>query len=534
MNRKAYLFLLLLVITSFFVHRSALPPDIMEQRNLVTAREMSTEGHWLLPTMNGNLRLEKPPLPTWVAGVVDCVAPHHLVAQRFMSGIMATAWLVFFFLFVRDLSGRDRLAFLSALIFLTMYQTVLMGRSATWDIYCHAFMMGGIFYLERGLTRKSNEQWKWFPAAGAMMGLSFLSKGPVSFYALLLPVLIATVGMGSLTLKDKWPAFFLMVVLVLLIGGSWYVWLLTQYGTQTMAIIHQETGAWGHHNVRPWYYYWRFFAETGIWAFVMLAALAVSYWKRTLQDTRTYLFSITWTLAALVLLSLMPEKKYRYLLPMMPACSLCIACLMDDFVETRDKVHQLLYRIQGWLTTLLFCGIGVALPFLPVMSLALRIVLSITFVFLAVNAAYTTRQQLPLRLTANIAVAFMLAECFLIKPVGKVFGKDLPHSIVKVDAVPQVKSLPFYHPKQEPIRIKLVYLAGRKILPVSLDDSTAVVRATPFVLVTEHPAHTYFPQGSLYSNLHMRTIARYDDNTHPMGDKGYKQNLVSYVTIITR
>ena len=66
MNYKRYLFLILLIITTFFVHLSALPSDIMEERNLVTAREMADDGHWMIPTMNGELRLEKPPLPTWV------------------------------------------------------------------------------------------------------------------------------------------------------------------------------------------------------------------------------------------------------------------------------------------------------------------------------------------------------------------------------------------------------------------------------------------------------------------------------------
>ena len=30
----------------------------MESRNLITAREMVSEGNWLIPTMNGELRLE--------------------------------------------------------------------------------------------------------------------------------------------------------------------------------------------------------------------------------------------------------------------------------------------------------------------------------------------------------------------------------------------------------------------------------------------------------------------------------------------
>ena len=41
----------------------------MEARNFVTAREMITDGNWLLTTMNGEARYEKPPLPTWLSAI---------------------------------------------------------------------------------------------------------------------------------------------------------------------------------------------------------------------------------------------------------------------------------------------------------------------------------------------------------------------------------------------------------------------------------------------------------------------------------
>lgn len=80
MNR--YMWIITLCIAAFFVNNGALQTDIMESRNIVTAREMVSDGNWLVPTMNGELRLEKPPLPTWVAAVVETVVPDNLKAQR--------------------------------------------------------------------------------------------------------------------------------------------------------------------------------------------------------------------------------------------------------------------------------------------------------------------------------------------------------------------------------------------------------------------------------------------------------------------
>ena len=85
--RKAVLLLALLCIVAFFVNNGLLRPDIMETRNLETAREMVEGGDWLIPRMNGEYRLEKPPLPTWFAAAAQLAAPDNLGVQRTMSGL---------------------------------------------------------------------------------------------------------------------------------------------------------------------------------------------------------------------------------------------------------------------------------------------------------------------------------------------------------------------------------------------------------------------------------------------------------------
>lgn len=311
---KARLFLVVLIIATFFVSNAALPTDIMEARNLVTAQEIAHEGNWLVPTMNGELRLEKPPLPTWVAAAICMVAPDSLSAQRAAAGVMGIVWTLFLYLFARHLSQSRTYGFATILVFLTCYHIVLMGRTATWDIYCHAFMMGAIYFLCRGLSGHSAHQYRYFPIAGLLMGLSFLSKGPVSFYALLLPAVVAYAIFYPCSLRHKWGGFILMILIALAVGSWWYIYLLLFEQNAVEAVIHKESGAWTGHNVRPWYYYWRFFTETGIWAVLMLAALFVPYWRKHIERNKLYTFSITFTLLVLVLLSLMPEKKIRYLL----------------------------------------------------------------------------------------------------------------------------------------------------------------------------------------------------------------------------
>ena len=541
--KKVHIFLLVVFsLITFFANRAALPTDIMESRNIVTAREIVSDRCWLVPTMNGELRLEKPPLPTWVAAGIEEVCPDNLAAQRTAAGVMGCVWTLYLFLLVRYISRRDDLAAATVLVFLTCYNVVLMGRSATWDIYCHAFMMGAIYYLTRALydgtdEKKQRRNWQWFALAGVFMGLSFLSKGPVSFYTLLLPYLITLIGLPSPQMKGKWKPLFVMVVFTLAIGSWWYIYLLTEHPTEVSAVIHKESGAWSNHNVRPWWYYWRFFLEMGAWAILMVAALVLPYWKRHISLKREYLFAITWAIGSLILLSLMPEKKTRYLLPSLAPCSMVVGCLIVHFTKTDklDKVSKLLYIING----LTISVIVVALPTLiyhfgvrsGMVSIRTDIVATVFMLFLAGWLVWNTLQWHPFRFTAGIAGLFVFAEIFLLGAIGYTFGNHQAHSISAVRTDKRVNSLPFYHNAAEPLRIELVYEANRKILSLNLNDRQAVRAAMPFVLVSQHwTREEILPD--ILSDIDTISIGTFDDNKHPRSDSHYTSAFINHVTIL--
>ena len=90
MSIDRWVLLCLVCLTTFFVDNSVLVPDIMESGNIVTAREMVYDGNWIAPTMNGELRLEKPPLPTWLTAVVEMIAPDNLGWQRGVAAVSYT------------------------------------------------------------------------------------------------------------------------------------------------------------------------------------------------------------------------------------------------------------------------------------------------------------------------------------------------------------------------------------------------------------------------------------------------------------
>lgn len=532
--------LILLTAITFFVYTGALPTDIMEMRNMVTAREMVDDGNWLVPTMNGNLRLEKPPLPTWIAALIWKVCPDSLAVERLAPALMGCLMTFFLFLLARQLSRRENFPFYACAVFLTCYNVVLMGRSATWDIYCHAFMMGAIYFLWRALRERGSQWWR-FAGAGVFMGLSFLSKGPVSFYALLLPALVAMIVDGNLSLRSKMRPFLLMIVLMVIVGGWWYAYLLVVHPDAAASVAHKESGSWVNHNVRPWYYYWRFFLEMGVWALLMLAALFAGWWRRHIAIKREFVFSITWTLAALVLLSLMPEKKMRYLLPMMPACAMAVACVLILVEEERKRNKLILWAFR--ITCVLVGVVCVAL--LPVLLLlphgerfisewtvwAGLILLWLPAIIIFIGLKHTR----PSGLVIGVAMVFMISECCLLPSIGSAFGNPDAYSIRHIRNDNRLQNIPLYYDSNCPngLRIELVYEAGRKIRPLNLKDSAAVMRATPCAILTRERGDKQL-SASLSDSLKITHIGWYDDNKHPRTDRHYNQAFINCITLLQR
>ena len=157
----------LVLCCTFFVNNKAIFVDIMESRNMITAREMVYDGNWLTPTMNGELRLEKPPLPTWISAIVEYVSPDNLALQRTMAGLAALLLVFYLFRLGKLLTHDKAFSWITVFVLCTSYNIILMGRTASWDIYCHAFMLMAIYYLFKALLMSATGNlfcwpaWQW-------------------------------------------------------------------------------------------------------------------------------------------------------------------------------------------------------------------------------------------------------------------------------------------------------------------------------------------------------------------------------------
>jgi len=319
MENKNYLTAILIVcLAIFFTHLQVIEVNIMEARNFITAKEMLDYGNWIHTTMNLEPRYEKPPLPTWLTAISASVfGVKNLVGLR-LPAVLSVIFLIFTFYFLLiEIIKDKKQAFFATLILATSFYIVFSGRNGQWDIFAHAFMLYAIFQLYRALE-SSKILWKEWILAGVFMGLSFMSKGPVSHFALLLPFLISYgIVFKFKDLKSKLSPIIFSLLIFCIVGFTWGAYIYFTDASSAQVIANKETAAWANRNTRPFYYYWSFFTQSGVWTFFAFIALIYPYMIKRVADKKMYQFSFLWTIITVILLSFIPEKKSRYLLPVL-------------------------------------------------------------------------------------------------------------------------------------------------------------------------------------------------------------------------
>ena len=116
-------------------------------------------------------------------------------------------------------------------------------------------MIACIYYLYLFFT-SDNKKYQRAIIAALFLGLSFMSKGPVSFYALLLPFLFSFGIVYKFEyLKSKIAPLLLFFIVGILLSGWWYWYTFTLDPQAFSDITKTEAVNWSNHNVRPFYYY---------------------------------------------------------------------------------------------------------------------------------------------------------------------------------------------------------------------------------------------------------------------------------------
>ena len=536
---KNYLLLLLLTCAAiFFVNLDSLPVNIMEARNFITAREMLQDGNWLLTTINGEPRYQKPPLPTWLTAFSAALFGIKTVwALRLPAAIMTLVLVLFSYKFAKKLTSEKLFAFISSLIMATSFYIVASARDGQWDIYTHGFMVVCIYPLYLFFTEE-NHKYRNVLLAGLFFGCSFLSKGPVSLYAMLLPFLIAFgIVYKYKNFKARWLPLLLFLVVAFIVS-SWWHWYTIKFDPIAAEITKKETTNWISYETKPFYYYWSFFTQSGVWTLPAFIALLYPYLKNRVFNKKAYLFTFLWTMISVVLLSIIPEKKSRYLLPVLIPMALntgfYIEYLFQKFRELKDKRET----IPVYFNFGLIAFIGIAFPiggyfFLKegldgnwVWFVLLSIALFSIGIFMFRNL-----------FRRNITTVFYLTIAFIVMVIW--FGLPLSAAITNNPDYKPYSELSALG-KEQQIKIyefsdmtpELIWDYGQKMKILKVGNEVTIPEENQFGVMVSENNHENFDEA--FSNFKRERIARYDMNPKGSESKTNKDRLYRDLFIVTK
>lgn len=311
--------------------------------------QMARSGDFVVPLLNGQPFLEKPPLYFVLGAAVGKLAGvANPLAFRSVSIILASLTLLLTYLMAARVGGRRK----GLLAVGILASSGLFFRSTRWiqiDIglaWAVALCMWA--YLEYLLERKRRHA----IVLGLSLGLAFMFKGLIGPALVAAAILTDLLRQRSLKLLLNRQA--LLVILCMLIPIA--PWLLALYARGGYAFVREvivvnnfgrflgspEGAALGHQ--KGLFFYLHYFPREILpWTFLFIPALAAS-----LKNFKNDVF-LPWFLGPFLLLSLSSTKRGLYLLPLLPA----VACI------TAAYLGQI--KARGWQNVLLKITWGLAL-----------------------------------------------------------------------------------------------------------------------------------------------------------------------------
>jgi 4-amino-4-deoxy-L-arabinose transferase-like glycosyltransferase len=346
------------------------PNDMMELFNLVPIKEAYRDGHWLMPTLNGLPRLEKPPLPVWIpAALAKLTGCDSLWVERVPSIIAALLTCLATYAIGCVTLGRRSAGFMSAIILATMALFLRQARIASYDIFATAFITLALLGLI-GMVRPGRS-WPWAVLAGIALGLANLSKGPVPPATVCLPF-----GLWMLLYHRKsWPAWrrlLLSFIVCIAVTAPWFIAIelrLPGAHKTWLAEFLQYSAAKGPQYNPTHFYYLGILAWVMPWTALLIAGLLLPFMGETpasddggkIERRWHLLFWLIVVLGA-VLLTIPSEKKNRYALQLFPAAALLCAAVWQQFIRLRanDKITGAA-RVLVIVQPTILAGMGLAI-----------------------------------------------------------------------------------------------------------------------------------------------------------------------------
>jgi 4-amino-4-deoxy-L-arabinose transferase-like glycosyltransferase len=309
-----------------------------------TIREMATHRDFVVPTLNGQPFLEKPPL-AYLFGAMVCRLIGHFQpwALRLPSVLLALAaggWVSF----IAWRQGSPRAAAWAGVTLSTSFLFFEVGHSVLVDMTLAATVTFALGLAFLAMVEPQLRQ-RWLPWFWLSVALTFLAKGVVGPVMVLAPLAFTCILERDRPLLRAFLRWNWGMAAGLFLAAGWVALLWDRGGTHFLieVFLRNSIGRFSQHpglvpmtgilgeHVEPWYYYlFRGPANVLPWLPLWLTALgcAIPLHRHQPMAPRRYFLPLAFAVN-LLLLSCSQAKREVYLLPVLPITFLHLALWLD-------------------------------------------------------------------------------------------------------------------------------------------------------------------------------------------------------------
>ncbi len=373
LSTRAALFLLVLVAGLLFFSQLQAPLlEPQEPRYAEIAREMQADGRVLVPLLNQEVYLDKPPLLYWLVMASYSVFGVHDWAARLVPGLAGVLTVVCTYLWGRRAVG-ERAGLCGALMLCLSARFVYLERMLTMDGVLCLWVVVGWTAAHIALMTGTLRRVLWLVSALAC-GLGVLTKGPVALVLIGVPVL-AYAWIDPRCARITWRAGLLYLSALLAVCAPWYVLITVREPAFAVEFF------WKHNVVRfvqpfdhaepVWYYLPGLLLGLMPWTLLLpgLVRFLLKHSRRTAARRPPalgfFLLAFGW---ALFFFSAAGCKRAVYILPALPPLLLALGFYIDVLVPQVKRQLSLVAlvrqgtRLAGYATALvLVAGLAVVL-----------------------------------------------------------------------------------------------------------------------------------------------------------------------------
>jgi len=325
-----------------------------EARRALPTLGMFTTGDWLLPRLNGELYITKPPLLYWLT-----TATSHLLGNvnewsvRLPSALAGCAVVFAAYRYALRHFGPWAALFTAQLLIANAAFTNFARRAEIEMLLtalCFGALLAALHFIQEQAGRR------WILLSYFLIGLAMLAKGPMAPLFVTLPLICYALVYRE---TRAWQVLLDPVGwgILLLVGSSWFLAVSMQMGADIWQTTVQRDI---FDKVRtttsdPLYTYFGWVLVDFLPASLLLLVAPLAAWRRWKGDTRLTALIIA-VAVPLLILTVCSDKRPKYLLPAYPLIALLVGKRLGELMETARPVWRRLLVALGLLMPLGYAG----------------------------------------------------------------------------------------------------------------------------------------------------------------------------------